>query len=140
MSSTLILSAYSVRQVRLRALRLPLAVLVATVLVAAVGKNAGWFSVGGSVIAALGTLMWAGRLFRLMQHSDDPLPAPVYDLSRNPNTGLVAINTDHINEAQRRQVDNIKAHVGVWLSVIGGIIASAVPALCSIFHVWTPTP
>jgi hypothetical protein len=44
MSPTLILSEYSVRQARLRAVRWPLAVFVVTVLVAAVSKNAQWFS------------------------------------------------------------------------------------------------
>jgi hypothetical protein len=137
-SSTLILSEFSVRQVRWRALRWPIATLVATVLVAAISKNAGWFNVGGGAIAAQGTFMWAGRLLRLMQHADDPLPPAVHEQSRNSVTGLVAVNSDHFNEAQRRQIDNIRAHVGVWLTVIGGIIASVVPFLCGLIHVWTP--
>jgi hypothetical protein len=112
--------------------------MVAAVLVAAGTKNAGWFNVGGGAIAAQGTFMWAGRLFRLMQHADDSLPPVIHEQSRNPLTGLAAINSEHFNEAQRRQTDNIKAHVGVWLTVIGGIIASAVPFLCGVFHVWTP--
>lgn len=135
--SSLILSDYSVRQVRLRALRWPTVALVATVLVAAVTKNAAWFSVGGSVIAAQGTFMWAGRLFRLMQHSDDPMPPPVLEHTRTQST--VAVNSEFFHEGHRRQVDNIRAHAGVWLTVIGGIIASAVPSLFSICHWWTPT-
>jgi hypothetical protein len=135
--STLTLSEYSVRQVRLRALRWPLVTLVGAVVVAVISKNAQWFSVGGSVIAAQGTFMWAGRLFRLLQRADDPLPPVVHEQSRNPVTGLAALNSEHINEAQRRQVDNIRAHVGVWLTVVGGIIASAVPSLFNIFHLWT---
>jgi hypothetical protein len=73
-----------------------------------------------------------------MQRADDPLPPVIHEHSRSPVTGLVVVNSDHFNEAQRRQIDNIGAHVGVWLTVIGGIIASVMPFPCALFDVWTP--
>jgi hypothetical protein len=59
MSPTLILSEYSVCQVRWRAVRWPMVTLVAAVPVATITRNAGWFNVGGGAIAARGTVMWA---------------------------------------------------------------------------------
>lgn len=80
----------------------------------------------GGAIAAQGTFMWAGRLFVLMQHADDALPPVIDEQSRNLLTGLAAVNSEHFNEAHRCQIDNIRAHVGVCLTVIGGLS----PAWC----------
>jgi hypothetical protein len=124
--------------IRRRALRWPVAVLVATVFVAACTKNAGWFSVGGSIIAAIGARLWAARAFRLKERADDPLPPVVLEQYRSPTTGAVPLNSEHFNERMRRYVDNIEGVLGVGISIAGGIIASVVPFVASLFHVWTP--
>jgi hypothetical protein len=115
-------------RIRLRALRWPIVVLVLTIIVAAVSKNAGWFSVGGSVISGIGAMLWAGRLFRLKERSDDPPPPIVFDMLVNPPGST---------EASRRQVDIIEGILGVWISIAGGIVASTVPFVFSLAHIWT---
>jgi hypothetical protein len=43
--------------------------------------------------------MWAGRLFRLMQHADDPLPPVIHEQLRNPLTGVAAVNSEHFKRS-----------------------------------------
>ena len=60
-----------------RALRVPVLVLLLTVALVVFTRRAGWLSVGGAVIAALGARMWAHRIFRVRpHHGDEGLPSP----------------------------------------------------------------
>jgi hypothetical protein len=97
-------------------------------------RKLGWFSVGGSVISAIGTKYWAWRLLRLkLGDIDEQLPPE--DLtgpgSRFP---IRAQSYARMIEDGRRTYDNMRSYVGVWVSIAGGIIASAVPFLIQL--VW----
>jgi hypothetical protein len=125
-------------KIRRRALRWPVISLVVTVLLAWWTKNAEWFGPGGAVISAIGARLWAERVFRLGARSDDPLPPLV--LQEYVAAGAVPLNSDHFNESLMRLVDNVKGLLGVWVSIVGGIIAAVVPFACKNMHWWTPVP
>jgi hypothetical protein len=126
-------------KIRWRALRLPVGVLLVTTIMAVINKNVDWFSVGGSIISAIGARLWAERVFRLKGGSDDPLPPQFLEHAQNPN-GLVALNAGYPNEMYRRHIDNIKGHLGVWISIIGTLIASVAPFIFHICRIWTHAP
>jgi hypothetical protein len=84
--------------------------------------------VGGAVVAAIGTRLWASRLFRVKGHrSDEQLP-PQF-LPMQPGALTVAPNPDYIPALQRQTLDNLYSTVGVWLSICGGLIGGAGPFL-----------
>jgi uncharacterized protein (DUF697 family) len=110
-------------------LGVPLLVLVLTILAVAYTGKLGWFSVGGSVISAVGTKYWAWRLLRLKPGDiDDQLPPEdlIGPRSRFP---IRAVSHARMIADGRRAYDNLRSYVGVWVSIAGGIIASAVPFL-----------
>jgi hypothetical protein len=110
-------------------LGLPLLMLALTILVVVSTRNLGWFSVGGSVISAIGTKYWAWRLLRLRPGDiDDQLP-PEDLTSPRSRHAVRAVSYGRMVEDGKRARDNLFSYVGVWVSIAGGIIASAVPFL-----------
>ena len=132
--ATMTFAAREIRRIQLRTLRWPSVVLIATVIVAAYTRNAGWFSVGGAVIVAIGSRMWAVRAFRL--RDPDAPPPPVVGSPQGPR-GLVPLLGEGIRELQLRQRDNIVSRMGVWIAIGGGLIAT-LPFFLGLAHVWTP--
>jgi hypothetical protein len=115
-------------------LRVPLLALALTILMVVCTRKLGWFNVGGSVISAIGTKYWAWRLLRLKPGDiDEQLPPE--DLTR-PGSRFPVRARSHARmiEDGRRAYDNLRSYVGVWVSIAGGIVASAVPFL--IHLVW----
>jgi hypothetical protein len=109
----------------------PILVLVLTAGVAWFAGNPGWFSVGGAIIAAIGTKHWARRVFRFKPNqSDEPLPPTTL-----PGPGpAYQLNMSSLNESAQRARDNLHAYIGVWMTIAGGIIGSAVPFLLGLVH------
>jgi hypothetical protein len=112
----------------------PLLALAITILAVIYTGKVGWFSVGGSVISAIGTKYWAWRLLRLGPADiDEQLPPE--DLTRSGSRFPVRARSHaRMTEDGRRAYDNLRSYVGVWVSIAGGIIASAVPFLTE--QVW----
>jgi hypothetical protein len=109
----------------------PILVLVLTAGVAWFTRNPGWFSVGGAIISAIGTKHWARRLFRNKPNqSDEPLPPTTLP---GPGPGY-QLNWASLNESSQRARDNLHAFIGVWMTIAGGIIGSAVPFLLGLLH------
>src|SRR5881394_2445380 len=105
----------SIRPALRRALWLPVLVLLLTSAVVIITGQAGWLSVGGAVISALGARLWAHRLFRVRPHrGDEGLPAPV--LPPEPEARAVAMNPEYLPALVRQALDNLYSYVGVWLS------------------------
>jgi hypothetical protein len=118
-----------------RALWLPVLVLLLTVVLVVFTRKAGWLSVGGAVIAALGARLWAHRIFRVKpHHGDEGLPPPT--LPPEPGARGVAMNLEYLPALHRQTLDNLYSYVGVWLTIAGGIIGSAGPFVLSLF--WNP--
>jgi hypothetical protein len=128
------LPAGEVRRIQLRTLRWPIVVLTASVIVAAYMRNAGWFGVGGAIITAIGSWLWARRVFRL-QDPDAP-PPPIVGPQQGTR-GLAPVLGEGTRELQQRQIDNIVGRMGVRIAIGGGLIAT-LPFFLGLAHVWTP--
>lgn len=108
-----------------------IAVLMVAIALTACTRRAGWLSVGGAIITALGTLLWAHRLFRLKPAAaDDPLPPATFPAE--PGARFVEFNVAHHNERMMRQLDNYRGYIGVLLSIAGGIIGSVGPFMAGL--------
>jgi len=76
---------------------------------------------------AWGTWLWGSRLFRMTpDRADDPLPPLVAAVAPS---GVWAPNSDYFNQLARRYADNHRAVIGIWLTIIGGLLAGAAPIL-----------
>jgi hypothetical protein len=127
----------TIRPALRRALWLPALVLVLTVIVVVITRSAGWLSVGGAFISALGARLWANRVFRVRPHrSDEGLPPPT--LPPEPGARGVEANVEFFAVLRAQALDNLYSYVGVWLSIAGGIIGSAGPFILGLF--WKPHP
>jgi hypothetical protein len=109
-------------------------VLVATVALAAYLKNRECFGVGGTIIAAIGSYLWAVRTFRLPD-PDAPLP-PLTGPPQGPR-GLVPLLGEGVRELQLRGIDTIVSRTGVWIAIGGGLLGTVVPFCLGLAHVWT---
>jgi hypothetical protein len=111
-----------------QALVVPVLVLLASCALVVVTKRSGWLSVGGAVISGLGARLWANRLFRVgALRSDEELPPPFFPAQ--PGAPGVQFNPGHANALGQQAMDNYLSAVGVWISIVGGMLGSAGPFL-----------
>ena len=76
---------------------------------------------------AWGTWLWGNRLFRMTpDRADDSLPPLVAAVAPG---GVWAPKSDYFNQQARRNADNHRAVIGIWLTIIGGSLAGVVPIL-----------
>jgi hypothetical protein len=110
-------------------------VLLLTVVLVLYTRKTGWLSVGGAVITALGARLWAHRIFRVKPHrGDEGLPPP--GLPPEPGARAVAMNPEYFQVLHLQALDNLYSYVGVWLTIVGGMIGSAGPFALGLF--WDP--
>jgi hypothetical protein len=80
----------------------------------------------------MGAKLWANRVFRVGGHrSDEGLPAPVLPLE--PGARGVAMNPEYLPAMHQQALDNLYSYIGVWVSIVGGIIGSAGPFVVAQF-------
>ncbi len=123
-----------------RALAWPILVFCLTVLAVILTSQPGWFTVGGGVISAIGTLHWAKRLTRLRPNRvEEPLPPAAWSAAELLKMGVpvagpaLPVRQEFFDEVVQRANDNWHAFIGVWLTIAGGIVAGALPFLWGVF-------